>query len=73
MGWVYVTYFEACTLTGQTTRAECGDTTFVRNLRQRVVLVHELRQLAGTEELFNRSRDRLSVDHILRHQGIEVA
>ncbi len=49
---VYVSNFEACTFTGQTAWAECGDTTFVRNLRQRVVLVHKLRQLAGTEELF---------------------
>ena len=43
---VYVSNFKACTFTGQTAWAECRDTTFVRNLRQRVVLVHELRQLA---------------------------
>ena len=70
---VYVSNFEACTFTGQTAWAECRDTTFVRNLRQRVVLVHELRQLAGTEELFHCCRNRLGVDHILRHQGIQIA
>ena len=70
---VYVSNFEACTFTGQTAWAECGDTTFVRNLRQRVVLVHKLRQLAGTKELFHCCRNRLSVDHILRHQGIQIA
>ncbi len=32
--------------------AECGDTTFVRNLRQRAVLSINWRQLAGTKELF---------------------
>lgn len=39
VGRVYVSNFKACAFTGQTARAECGDTTFVRNLRQRVVLV----------------------------------
>ena len=70
---VYVSNFEACALTGQTAWAECGDTTFVRDLRQRVVLVHKLRQLAGTKELFHCCGNRLGVDHILRHQGIQIA
>ena len=70
---VYVSNFKACAFTGQTAWAECGDTTFVCDLRQRVVLVHELRQLAGTEELFHCRRNRLGVDHILRHQGIQIA
>ena len=46
VGRVYVSNFEACALTRQTTRAECRDTTLVRDLRQRVVLVHKLRKLA---------------------------
>ena len=70
---VYVSNFKACTFTGQTTWAEGRDTTFVRNLRQRVVLVHKLRQLAGAKELFHGCRNRLGVDHILRHQGIQIA
>ncbi len=70
---VYVSNFEACAFAGQTAWAECGDTTFVRNLRQRVVLVHKLRQLAGTKELFHCGGNRLGVDHILRHQGIQIA
>ncbi len=49
---VYVSNFKARTFTGQAAWAECGDTTLVRNLGQRVVLVHKLRQLAGTKELF---------------------
>ncbi len=53
---VYVTHFKAGTLTGQTARAECRNTALVGDLGQRVVLVHELRQLAGTEELFHRGR-----------------
>ncbi|MNC02411.1 hypothetical protein D3C75_497860 [compost metagenome] len=70
---VYVSNFKACTFTGQTAWAECRDTTFVRNLRQWVVLVHKLRQLAGTKELFHCGRNWLGVDHILRHQGIQIA
>ena len=73
VGRVYVSNFEACAFTGQTAWAECGDTTFVRNLRQRVVLVHKLRQLAGAEELFHCRRNRFGVDHVLRHQGIQIA
>ena len=73
VGRVYVSNFKACAFTGQTARAECRDTTFVRNLRQRVVLVHKLRQLAGAKELFHCRRNRLGVDHILRHQGIQIA
>ena len=46
VGRVYVTNLKACTLTGQTTWAQRRDTTLVRDLGQRVVLVHELRQLA---------------------------
>ena len=66
---VHVTNFEACTLTGQTTWAECGDTTLVGDLGERVVLVHELRQLAGTEELFHCRSHWLGIDQVLRHQA----
>src|SRR5690606_22067141 len=69
MSRVYVTDFEAGTLTGQTARAECGNAALVGDLGERVVLVHELRELAGTEELLHRGRDRLGVDQVLRHQA----
>ena len=38
-------------------------------ISQRVGLVHELRKLARTEELFQRGRNRLRVDQVVRHQG----
>ena len=41
----------------------------MRDLRQRVVLVHELGQLRGTEVFLHGSSDRLGVDQILRHQA----
>ena len=66
---VYVTDFKASTLTGQTARAQCRNTALVGDLGERVVLVHELRKLAGTEELFHRSSHWLGVDQVLRHQA----
>ncbi len=65
---MYVTHLETGTLTGQTARAQCRDTTLVRHLGERVVLVHELGQLGGAEELLDRRRNRLGVDQLLRHQ-----
>jgi hypothetical protein len=35
-------------------------------------LVHELRQLAGTEKLADGSADRLGVDQIVRHQIVRL-
>ncbi|MNQ40213.1 hypothetical protein D3C85_538590 [compost metagenome] len=69
VGRVYVADFEAGALAGQTARAKRGNAALVGDLRQRVVLVHELRQLAGTEELLDRGSHRLGVDQVLRHQA----
>ena len=66
---VYVADFEACALAGQTARAKSRYTTLVGNLGQRIVLIHELGQLAGTEEFLNRCSDRLGIDQVLRHQA----
>ncbi len=66
---MYVTHLKAGTLTGQTTRAQCGDTTLVSDLGQRIILIHELGQLARAEKLFHRRSHRLGIDHILRHQA----
>ena len=68
VGRVHVADFEAGALAGQTARAQCGNATLVRDFRQRVGLVHELRQLARTEELLDGGRNRLGVDQVVRHQ-----
>ena len=52
-------------------RSERRETTLVRDLRQRIGLVHELRELRGAEELANGSR-RLGVDQVLRHDRVDV-
>src|SRR5699024_6537740 len=43
--WVNVSNLNASALTGQTTRAQRRQTTLVGQTRQRVVLIHKLRQL----------------------------
>src|SRR5699024_6630309 len=62
---VYVADFEACPLTGQATRPECGEPPLVRQLRERVRLVHELAQLRRTEELLDDRRDSPRIDEVV--------
>ena len=64
---VNVADFESRALTRQTARPKCRQTALVRDLRQRVGLVHELRQLRRSEELADGSHDRLGVDQVVRH------
>ena len=64
---VHVADFEARALTRQTARPKRGETALVRDLRERVGLVHELRELRGAEELADRGHDRLGVDQVVRH------
>ena len=42
----------------------------MRDFRERVRLVHELRELARTEELADRGRDGLRIDQILRRKAV---
>ncbi len=69
---VDVTNLHAGTVTGQTTRAQRGQTTLVRQAGQGVVLVHELRQLRGAEELLDRGHHGADVDQGLRGDRFDV-
>ncbi len=42
------------------------------DFRQRVGLVHELRQLRGAEEFTHRSHNRFRVDQVMRHDRIDI-
>ena len=64
-----VAHLEAGALARQTAGPEGRQTTLVRHFRERVGLVHELRQLRRPEELANRGHDRLRVDQVVRHGG----
>ena len=65
---VNVADFESRALTRQTARPKGRQAALVGDLRQRVGLVHELRQLRRSEELADGSHDRLGVDQVVRHR-----
>ena len=69
---MHVAHLEAGALARQTARTECREAALVRHLRQRVGLVHELRELRGAEELPHRRRRRLGVDQVVRHHGVDI-
>ena len=69
---MHVADLEAGPLTGETTRAERRQTALVGETGQRVGLVHELRQLAGAEELLDGGDDRPDVDQGLRRDRLDV-
>ena len=69
---VHVAHLEAGPLTGQATRAQRREAPLVGDLRQRIGLVHELRQLRAAEELTDRGGDRLGVDQIVRHRRVDL-
>ena len=70
MRHMHVTHFETSTLTRQTTWPQSRNTALVCYLRQWICLIHELRQLRCTKELFQCSRNRLAVDQIMWHQRL---
>ena len=72
MGIVYVTDLESGTVTGQTTRSQSRQTTFVSQLRQRVVLIHELRQLGTSKKLFHSSCHRLNINQGLSGNPLNI-
>ena len=69
---MHVSHLETGALTRQTTRAEGREATLVRETRERVRLVHELRELRGAEELLDRRHHRPDVDERLRRDRLDV-
>ena len=69
---VHVAHLEAGALARQTARTERRETPLVRDLGQRIGLVHELRELRRAEELAHRGGRRLGVDQVLRHDGVDI-
>src|ERR1700686_4540674 len=65
---MYVAHFESSAFARQTARPKSRETPLVRNLRQRICLIHELRQLRRPEEFADRSHHWLRVDQVVRHR-----
>ncbi len=72
MAVVDVSDIEGSALTAQAAGAEGGQAALVRQLCQRVVLIHELGQRRGAEEFLDDRRDRADVDEALRRDGVEI-
>jgi len=72
MGRMHVAHFETSTLAGQAARPKRRYAALVGDFRQRVVLIHELRQLRGPEELLHRGGNRLGVDQLLRGEAFRL-
>ena len=72
VGRVHVSHFHGCTVARQTARAQSGQTTLVGDACQRVVLIHELRQLGSSEELLDGGVHRTNVDQGLRGDGLRI-
>ena len=66
VGRVNVSNFHGCAIAAQTAGTQRGKTALVCNSCQRIVLIHELRKLRCSEELFNRCRNRANVQKRLR-------
>ena len=69
---MHVAHFEAGALARQTARAKRREAALVGDLRERVGLIHELRELRGAEELAHRGSRRLGVDQVLRHHRVDI-
>ena len=72
VGRMNVAHLEARALARQATRPECRKAPLVRHRRERVRLIHELRELTRAEELLDDRRNRLGVDQIVRHQRLDL-
>ena len=69
---MHVADFEAGTVAIETTRSKRGETTLVRQLGERIGLVHELRELRTAEEITHDGGESLRVDQLLRRHAFDV-
>ena len=69
---VHVAHVEAGVVARETAGTQGRELALVRQLRQRVRLVHELRQLRAAEELLHRRHDRADVDQRARRRLVGV-
>ena len=68
MGRMHVAHFKARALAREAARTQRRHAPLVRDLGQRIRLIHELRELRRPEELLDRRGDRLRVDQIVWQQ-----
>ena len=69
---VNVAHLKARALTREAAGAECREAALMRQLGERVVLIHELRELRGAEELLYRRHDGADIDEPLRRDALRL-
>ena len=72
VGIVYISNLESGTVSGQTAGAQCRQTSLVRQLTQRVILIHELRQLGRSEEFLHCCGYRFDIDQRLGRDLLSI-
>ena len=72
MGGVHVSHFHGSAVAGKAAWAQGGQTTLVGHGGQRVVLIQELRELGGSEELLDGGRHRADIQQGLRGDGLGI-
>ncbi len=72
MGRVHVAHLETGALARQAAGPERRKPALVRDLGQRIGLIHELRELRRAEELAHCRRRGFGVDQVLRHHRVDI-
>ncbi len=72
MGVVNIPDVKGSPVTAQTAGAQSGQTALMGQLCQGVILVHELAQGAGAEELLDDGGDRPDIDQALGGDGVQI-
>ena len=72
MGIVNISHLKSGPVTGQTSRSKSRQTSLVGQFTQRVILIHELRQLGGTEEFLHRGCNRFNIDQRLGRDSLNI-
>ncbi len=68
---MHVAHLKTGAFAGQAARAQRREPTLVGDLRQRVRLIHELRELRGPEKLAYRRCRGFGIDQIVRHDRVD--
>src|SRR5437016_4329459 len=72
MGRMNVAHLESGTLPTKTSRTESRQTPLVRQFRERIRLIHELRKLRSAKEISDDRAERFWIDELLRCHPINI-
>src|SRR5208283_316003 len=67
-----IAHFKSGAIAAQAPRPERGQAALVRQLGQRIDLIHELAELRAAKEIANDRRERLRVDQFLRRHLLDA-